>query len=127
MIPKGFDTIIPIEQIVFYPNKRKPEHIVIDKKIKKYQYIRFKGSDYKKNDLLIKKGTILQPHHVLALKTLGIKFIKVKKNQTYYFFRLVMKYQIKKKFQIGKSEIQIVIISNHYIKAFCLTLKMEEY
>ena len=86
MIPKGFDTIIPIEQIVFYPNKRKPEHIVIDKKIKKYQYIRFKGSDYKKNDLLIKKGTILQPRHVLALKTLGIKFIKVKKKPNILFF-----------------------------------------
>ena len=32
IIPKGFDTIIPIEQIVFYPNKRKPEQIIIDKK-----------------------------------------------------------------------------------------------
>ena len=60
LLPKGFDTIIPIEQIVFYPNKKKPKYILIDKKVKKYQHIRFKGSDYKKNDLLIKKGTILQ-------------------------------------------------------------------
>ena len=39
IIPKGFDTIIPVEQDVFYPNKKKPEYIVIDKKIKKYQHM----------------------------------------------------------------------------------------
>ena len=73
LIPKGFDTIIPVEQIVFYPNKKNPKYILIDKKIKRNQHIRFKGSDYKKNDLLIKKGTILESNHILALKTLGIK------------------------------------------------------
>ena len=46
------------------------------KKVKKNQHVRFKGSDYKKNDLLIKKGTILQSNHILALKTLGIKNTK---------------------------------------------------
>ena len=86
IIPKGFDTIIPIEQIVFYPNKLKPSHILIDKKIKKFQHVRFKGSDFKKNDLLIKKGTILQSNHILALKTLGIKNIKVKKIPNILFF-----------------------------------------
>jgi molybdopterin molybdotransferase len=34
ILPKGFDTIIPIEQIVFYPNKKNPKYF-IDKKIKK--------------------------------------------------------------------------------------------
>ena len=79
IVPKEFDTIIPIEEIIFYPNKSKPQGILIDKKISKSQHIRSKGSDYKKNDLLIKKGTILCPNHILALKTLGIKKIKVKK------------------------------------------------
>ena len=86
LIPKEFDTIIPIEEIVFYPNRKKPEKILINKKIKKFQHIRFKGSDYKRNDLLIKKGTILNPHHILALKTLGIKKIKVKKIPNILFF-----------------------------------------
>tara|TARA_Y100000816_G_C26097458_1_gene581032 strand:+ start:1257 stop:2507 length:1251 start_codon:yes stop_codon:yes gene_type:complete len=85
-IPKEFDTIIPIEEIVFYPNRTKPEKILIQKKIKKFQHIRFKGSDYKRNELLIKKGTILKPHHILALKTLGIKKIKVKKIPNILFF-----------------------------------------
>ena len=33
LLPKGFNTIIPIEQIVFYPNKKNPKYILIDKKI----------------------------------------------------------------------------------------------
>ena len=86
LLPKGFDTIIPIEQIIYHPNKKNPKNIVIDKKIKKNQHVRFKGSDYKKNDLLIKKGTILQSNHILALKTLGIKNIKVKKIPNILFF-----------------------------------------
>ena len=80
LLPKGFDTIIPIEQIIYHPNRKNPKNIVINKKIKKNQHVRFKGSDYKKNDLIIKKGTILQSNHILALKTLGITNIKVKKN-----------------------------------------------
>jgi molybdopterin molybdotransferase len=86
IVPKGFDTIIPIEQIIFYPNKEQPKYIVVDKKINKHQHVRFLGSDYKKNDLIIKKGTIIQPNHILALKTLGIKKIKVKKKPNILFF-----------------------------------------
>ena len=86
LLPNGFDTIIPIEQIVFDQTKKKPKFILLDKKIKKYQHVRFKGSDYKKNDLLIRKGTILQSNHILALKTLGIKNIKVKKVPNILFF-----------------------------------------
>jgi molybdopterin molybdotransferase len=86
IIPKGYDTIIPIEQIIFYPDKKNPQYILINKKISKYQHVRFKGSDFKKGDLLFKKGTILQPNHILALKTLGIKTIKVKKIPNILFF-----------------------------------------
>ena len=86
LMPKQFDTIIPIEQIIYYPNKKNPKSILINKKIKKNQHVRFKGSDYKKNDLLIKKGTIIQSNHMLALKTLGIKNIKVKKIPNILFF-----------------------------------------
>ena len=86
IIPLGADTIIPIEQILFYPNKIKPKYILINKKIKNDQHIRLKGSDFKKNDLIIKRGTILQSNHILALKTLGIKKIKVKKILNILFF-----------------------------------------
>ena len=86
ILPKGFDTIIPIEQIVFHPNQKNPKFIFVNKKIKKYQHVRIEGSDFKKNDLLIKKGSILQPNHILALKSLGISKIKVKKIPRILFF-----------------------------------------
>jgi len=86
LIPKFFDTIIPIEQISFYSNKKNAKFIQINKKIPKFEHVRFKGSDYKKGDLLISQGTILQPNHILALKTLGIKKIKVKKKPSILFF-----------------------------------------
>ena len=86
LLPKGFDTIIPIEQIIFYPNKQNPKFILVNNKVKKNQHVRFKGSDFKKNDLIIKKGTILKANHILALKTLGISNIKVKKIPKILFF-----------------------------------------
>jgi len=86
LLPKGFDTIIPIEQIVFHPNQKNPKFIFVNKKIKKLQHVRIEGSDFKKNDLLIKKGSILQPNHILALKSLGISKVKVKKIPRILFF-----------------------------------------
>ena len=83
IIPKGFDTVIPIEQIVFNSSKK---YILINQKIKKYNHVRFAGSDYKKNELVVKKNTIIQANHILAFKTLGIKNIKVKKKINILFF-----------------------------------------
>ena len=83
IIPKGFDTIIPIEQIVFNSSKK---YILINQKVKKYNHVRFAGSDYKKNELVVKKNTIIQANHILAFKTLGIKNIKVKKKINILFF-----------------------------------------
>ena len=86
IISKPFDTIIPIEQIMFYPNKQNPKSIVVNKRIAKFNHVRFKGSDYKKSQLVIKKGTIIKPKHILALRTLGITKIKVKKKLNILFF-----------------------------------------
>ena len=86
VIPKMFNTIVPIEQINFYPNKKNPKSIIINQKIRKFNHVRFKGSDYKKNQLVIKKGTIIRSNHILALKTLGVRKIKVKKKLNILFF-----------------------------------------
>jgi molybdopterin molybdotransferase len=86
LIPKFFDSIVPIEKISFYPSKKYKKYIVINEKIKKNQNIRYAGSDYKKRDLIIEKGSIIQPSHILAFKTLGIKNIKVKKKPNIIFF-----------------------------------------
>ena len=86
IISRPFNTIIPIEQIIFFPNKEKPKSIIINRKVNKYSHVRFKSSDYKKNQSVIKKGTIIQPNHILALKTLGVKKINVKKKLNILFF-----------------------------------------
>ena len=86
ILPKGFDTIIPIEQINFYPNKTNKKYILIDQKIKKHNHVRFAGSDFKKGEVILKKNNIVQPNHILAFKTLGIKKIKVKKKINILFF-----------------------------------------
>ena len=50
LIPKSFDTVIPIEQIKFYPSNKEKKYILIEKKISKNNHIRFKGSDFKKKN-----------------------------------------------------------------------------
>ena len=73
LILKPFDAVIPIEEIEFNPSIKSKKFILVKKKIKKNEYIRFMGSDYKKKEIIIKRGTLIQPSHILAFKTLGIK------------------------------------------------------
>ena len=86
LLPKGFDTIIPIEKIFFYPSKKKPKFIIIDKKIAKNNNVRFAGSDYKKGDKIISAGEIINSSHILAFKSLGIEKIIVKKKPLIVFY-----------------------------------------
>ena len=86
LIPKPFNTVIPIEQIQFYPNNNNRKYILINKKISKNKHIRFKGSDFKKKELIISKGELLQASHILALKSLGIKKVKVMSKPNILFF-----------------------------------------
>jgi len=86
LISKPFDTVIPIEQIKFYPNIKNKKYILINKKINKNEYIRYLGSDYKKKEIVIKKGTLIQSSHILAFKSLGIEKIDVKIKPNILFF-----------------------------------------
>ncbi len=86
VIKKPFDTVIPIEQIKFFPNSIKSKYIIINKKIKKNNFIRFLGSDFKKGERIIKKGEIINSQHILAFKTLGVKKILVKKKPKIVFY-----------------------------------------
>ena len=86
VIKKPFDTVIPIEQIEYLPNKENAKYILIRKKIMKYNYFRFAGSDYKKGQKIIGIGEIIQSSHILALKTLGIEKVLVKKKPVLAFY-----------------------------------------
>ena len=85
LIPKKFDSVLAVEKAKYFPTKEKPTHIIISGKVKKFSFIRFAGEDYKLNDLVVKKGEIIQPKHIMALTTLGIKYIKVKKKPKIIF------------------------------------------
>jgi molybdopterin molybdotransferase len=110
LIPKNFNTIIPIEKINFDKNRK---FILINEKIKSNQHIRYAGSDYKKRDLVIKKGTIIQPSHILAFKTLGIVNIKVKKKPNILFFSTGNEISNNKKIDNWK----VRNSNSHYIKS----------
>ena len=86
IIKKPFDTIIPIEDIKFFPSKQNAKYIIINKKIKKSEFIRPKGSDYKKGNKIIRKGELINPAHILSLKTLGIDKVLVKKKVNIVFY-----------------------------------------
>ena len=113
ILPKYFDTIIPIEKIKFYINNIDKKYILINREIKKNQHIRHAGSDYKKRDLIIKKGTLIQSSHILAFKTLGLKKINVKKKPNILFFSTGN--EISKKKHIDKWKIRNS--NNHYINS----------
>ena len=86
IIKKPFDTIIPIEDIEFFPSKQNAKYIIIKKKIKKSEFIRPKGSDYKKGNKIIRKGELINPAHILSLKTLGLDKVLVKKKVNIVFY-----------------------------------------
>ena len=56
VIPKPFDSIIPVEKVKYFPSKQKPTHIIVDHEIKKFSFIRFTGEDFILKDIVIKKG-----------------------------------------------------------------------
>ena len=86
IIPRLFDSIIPVEKTKYFPSKKKPTHIVVDHEVKKFSFIRFAGEDYNLKDIVIKKGELIQPKHIMALTTLGIKDLYVKKKPKIIFF-----------------------------------------
>ena len=68
LVPKPFDSIIPVEQVKYFPSKKKSTHIVVDQEIKKSSYIRFSGEDYNLKDVVVKSGELIQPKHIMELR-----------------------------------------------------------
>ena len=79
IVPKPFDSIIPVEKAKYFPSEQKPTHIFVDYEVEKFSFIRFAGEDYNLKDVVVKKGEVIQPKHIMALTTLGIKNLYVKK------------------------------------------------
>ena len=121
LIPKPFDTVIPIELIDFYPNKKNPKFILINKKIKKNNHIRFLGSDYKKGEKIISAGKVINSSHILALKSLGVDKIIVKKRPVIMFYSTGN--EISEKTNIPDWKVRNS--NSHYIKSLSKNLFFE--
>jgi len=120
IVLKPFDSIIPVEKIKYYPSERKPTHIVVDHEVKKFSFIRFAGEDYNLKDVVIKRGELIQPKHIMALTTLGIKNLYVKKKPKIIFFGTGDEIVDYKKKNI--SNWQVRNSNNHYITSFSKSL-----
>ena len=77
LMPKGSDTLIPIENVEVIDNK-----IKIVKKVPFGFAVRDIGENYKKNEVLIKKGTVIGFAEIGVLASLNISQIEVIINPT---------------------------------------------
>ena len=116
IIPKPFDSIIPVEKVKYFPSKQKATHIVVDHEIKKFSFIRFAGEDFDLKDIVIKKGELIQPKHIMALTTLGIKNLYVKKKPKIIFFGTGNEIVDFKRKKISNWEVRNS--NNHYFMSF---------
>jgi len=123
IIPKPFDAIVPIEKVKYFPSKQKPTHIVVGDEIKKFSFIRFAGEDFGLKEIVIKRGELIQPKHIMALTTLGIKSLYVKKKPKIIFFGTGKEIVDFKKKSISSWEVRNS--NNHYFMSFGKSLHYE--
>ena len=123
IIPKPFDSIIPVEKAKYFPSKKKPTHIVVDFEVKKFSFIRFAGEDYNLNDVVIKMGELVRPKHIMALTTLGIKDLYAKKKPKIIFFGTGDEIVDYKKKNISNWEVRNS--NNHYFTSFGKSLNYQ--
>ena len=116
IVPKPFDSIIPVEKVKYFPSKKKQTHVIVDQEIKKFSFIRFAGEDFKLKDIVIKKGELILPKHIMALTTLGIKNLYVKKKPKIIFFGTGSEIVDYKKKNIYNWEVRNS--NNHYFMSF---------
>jgi len=71
-IPTGANAVVPVENA-----KREGNVIKVFQQVHPYQNISRRGEDYRKSDIVVRRGTIIKPWHIGALASLGISRIKV--------------------------------------------------
>ena len=112
IMPKGSNSIIPIEECTFTKDENN-RYIIIKRYYQKFENVRLKGSDYKIRDLVIKKNTLINSSHIKALKALGIEKIEVKRKINIVFFSSGN--EISEKNQIDTWKIRNS--NHHYLKS----------
>ncbi|MBP9853295.1 MAG: molybdopterin molybdotransferase MoeA [Candidatus Omnitrophica bacterium] len=74
VLSEGCDTVIPIEDVTIQEGKALVKDGLA---LKKGQFIRSKGSDHKKGEILIPKGNILGPVQIATVAAVGAAQVKV--------------------------------------------------
>lgn len=72
MLPKGTDTVVPIEEI-----DERDGRIYLTNIPEVGQHVRYRGEEYKRNEILIEPGTILRAGELALLASAGIERVKV--------------------------------------------------
>ncbi|MEA3553439.1 MAG: molybdopterin molybdotransferase MoeA [Campylobacterota bacterium] len=72
LMPKGSDTLIPIENVTV-----EGEYIIINTPVPNGFSVRSIGENYKENEILIKKGTIVDFAHIGVMASLNIVQVEV--------------------------------------------------
>ena len=74
-MPQGADSVIMVEDT----EKEKEDYVKVFREVKVGENVRKNGEDIKKGDLVISKGTLLNPACIGLLASLGISKVKVNK------------------------------------------------
>lgn len=77
VVPKDFDTVLMKEEVSFDGDK-----ITFAVKPLKGENIRFKGEEFKEGDIVLKRGTLLNPQTIGLLASMGMSRVKVFKKPT---------------------------------------------
>jgi len=74
LMPRGADSVIPVEDILWEKNIATVRSRVV---VKHGQYVRRRGQDYRRGKVLLKKGARLTPPHVAIAAAAGRPVLKV--------------------------------------------------
>lgn len=73
-VPKGFDAVVPVEIV-----RSSGHEVIFCTPIKVGQNIRKAGTDYDEGQSVLAHNQIIQAQHIMALATVGVKSIAIKK------------------------------------------------
>lgn len=79
-LPPEFDCIVPIENVkLYFDENLKHQMFEVNQEIKKHDFVRFKGEDYREGSVLVNTNEFLTNEKIMVLTAFGIKCVKVKK------------------------------------------------
>lgn len=76
VVPNGFDCVIPVEQTRIIERDGK-KFLGINEEVSRGRNVRLAGEDFKADDIILQKGSTIEPHVMMSVIANGIKSVKV--------------------------------------------------